>query len=494
MDSLQKIHRLDSAQLREYAHSLSDGRELDGVIAELFKSGTLEDLERIAVILTCVPLDGGETGDFFAADRREPCGKRYLDRFIKACRARSIPESEYIALPISVKYAAPESELYAMSDAAETYIEKRAEEDFDFVADCVDLYDKKFRNYAVLMRVSPQKSTERLIEILLYKKHINKSAARGALMGYSESVHSLFALYEKCNARERLALLRIFLLFKNDREVAEFLDSAVAADKSKTVRDALAAAILAKSGEISGSALKKGNAAAFFENAMIAATPIPYSEMRKIVAVSKKTAADAPERECAAICDRLFFYTLDEYGSMRLLLFNKGRFIDTRDDPVKLAPSDEIFVLHPIDIPSDMRDLDGLSPKQPFLQLARPTFYPLANEAVFSSRLVGTMIGKREFEENFKSGGFAFTTENGAATSVAVKITDDHAVAVECDIPSSGGTVTCGRIFYYRASSVVKNDRKVYLATEPVRVRDVPKRQYSELTYAVYKLFGCAAV
>ena len=52
-------------------------------------------------------------------------------------------------------------------------------------------------------------------------------------------------------------------------------------------------------------------------------------------------------------------------------------------------------------------------------------------------------------------------------------------------------TVSCGKLYYYAATDVVKLKRNLYISSaHPLDVRSVPRREFSELTYLAYKLFG----
>ena len=75
---------------------------------------------------------------------------------------------------------------------------------------------------------------------------------------------------------------------------------------------------------------------------------------------------------------------------------------------------------------------------------------------------------------------------------IAVSYCGDYAVAVSCRLPDGGDTAECLEIGYYRTADVVRLGRDAFIGSaNALRAGSLPRRAFSELTYAAYKLFGC---
>ncbi len=471
MELTKNARTLEGESLEEFSRRLCDDRsEFCAVIGELAASGSLDDYAKIAEIISYAPL--GNSAEFYAADRREPVGKRYIDAFISACRSCGTDERVYISVIIGAAYAAPESEYAVWQDAAAEYLTKRALADFDFVAQAIDSYDKKLLCVGALFRADRERAVSLLVDKAVYGKNAERGAARNALIGHPEAAETLMRLYERSNAHTRLGAVRALMLYKNDDTVREFLKEAAETDNSAAVRRLLGGT----------SSKPRTKAAGFFEDIMISGAGISVGDFFELL---KKDGY-------AEVADRLFFYDRGEHGEMRILVFNDGKFFDAEDKRVKLAKSDKVYVLHPIDISNEFEYILSYDVDQPFAQIKRPLYFPSADETYHSVRLAGAMSTRREFDENFRRGGFVMSADEGGK-SYAVRFAGEYAVAAECHLPNSGDTVDCGKLVFFESAEVVKSGRKLFVGSAPpVAVRTIPKRIYSELVYAVYKLFGCA--
>lgn len=475
MTYLECVRTLSGKALYDFAHMMYENDPVGyyGVITDLVRSGAVSDSCKIADIMSAVPLDGTpQERDYYEARTKKGGDVNYLQAFFHACKRCALSEEEYIRVLLAAPYAEKDSALAKWNDSIDLYLTRRANEDFDLIADYIDKYDGKFHKYGVLMEVDGNAATTRLLNKVLYQKNTDKTAVRNALMNHSEIAEVLFARYSSAQAKERAAIARLLAVFKNDEHVRAFLDGVVATDPSKTVRSVLDGVAPKKRGD---------NAVAYLENMMAEGSSLTYAEWKELL----------KDEKYALVADRIFFYTVDDDGA-RVFAYDNGRFLDTDDNTVEFADSKPIYVLHPLDTPSDAKHILKLNISQPFLQIQRPTFGILPNESYYSYRLSGTMIFADEFERNLKKYGFVFSSKNSdREEDIAVCRIGEYMVGVECRTTVGSDAVCCGHIMYYSAADAVRLKRNVYISSaQPLDVRNVPRREFSELTYAAVKLFG----
>lgn len=474
MEELNEVRALSGGELEKYSRALFDDRNaLNRVIVALAKTGTISDCEKIAEILSYAPIEAGDKNVFHAADKREPKGKRFIDMFVSACNSQMYPESKFLSVLYAVRYAKPGGELAGWRDGANEYLTARAKSNFEFVADSMDKYDKKFASYDILLRVHRRRAIDRLMDRLLNEKYFDKSSARGALVGCTELVGTLIDLFDVSDAKTRVKLSRILLLFKNDHTAGEFIKDKRENDPSKTVRAVLEGASLR--GKIS-------DPIKFLEELMMTGESVTHAEWKDIEQSEKG-------KEFCVAADKLFFYGEFE-GRKKILFYSYGHFYDSEDFKVRMKPNTKIFVLHPVDVKYKNDGLLLLDIEQPFLQLKRPVYFPHARDKFHSTRLCGTMIDRAKFDINFKNSGFVFAADGESGKKTAVVTVGDYALAVECGMPKTCDTVDCGVLTYYSAHDIVKNNKSLLLDTaRPISAATIPAVIFSELTYAAYKLF-----
>ncbi len=480
MDYLERAAELDGKALGEFARALFEKNDIavvNNVVVVLVRRGTQREFERIAAIVEDAPTGDADGGDYYSV-RYGTLDRRYPDMFISACRSSGVPESEYIKVLIAAGSADENGALRRWNAAADAYLTRRATEDYDLTADYIDRYDATFGKYGVLIKIDPKAALERLVKKVLYGKNVDKTALRGMLMDYDGLASPLMSLYMTSNACERAAIARLLLIYKNDPNVRSFLDEVAASDKSKTVREVLLKAPrAAKRKAESGGAKRRVSPVAFFENAMMTGTGYTRAEWNDILA--------APEY--AAVADRIFF-CVHRGDHADVLVYNDGAFLNMSDMPVDFDSETVIHVLHPLDVPPDS-EIFGMRISQPFEQIERKCYLPIAGEGRFSNRLNGALIARDEFDANFKRLGFIMSEKRGGELDTAVCVVGEHAVGVECDIKPD--SVSCGKLYYYAGADIVKLNRKIYVA--PVRqleCRALPRREYSELTRLACALFG----
>lgn len=474
MEYVEKLYKLKGSALQELARSLyeRDVAAFEEVIVSLAKLGNMRDYETMADMLATVPMrakTGAEnyTDAAFGALLYE----QYFNMFLQACRDNAYPESEYIKVLLSAQYAKKDGAFYAWDKSVDRYMTALAKKDFFLAAQYVEMHDKKLLKYPLLISVDRENALNRLLAMALYVKNIDKAAVRDVLMDYEEVADTLVDMYDKVNAKERVAVVRLLLPFKNDGRVRRFLDEVVARDKSKSVREAA----------FSDGRGKAKSAARFLESMMADGEGLTENEWRELLS----------DYAFAAVADKIFFYTPKDDGRISVLVYNNGAFLDVNDAPAQFYAEQKIYVLHPTDAADENMSVLEFDIDQPFLQIHRPVFGRMSDEGYFSMRLAGMMIAKDKFDKNVKEHGFFVCDKrvDGELTT-AVFVRGAYAVGVVCDIPATGKTVTAGRILFFNSRDIVKIKRKRYISTaNPLDMASVPPRAYSELMYSAYKLF-----
>lgn len=476
MDHLQVLRETNGKALESMARALYETNvpAFENALVALTRGGTPTDYEKVGEMLAVVPLKVRGADNTYADARFGALvNEVYFNMFLRACEDCGCTAEEYLPLLFYARYAKKGGALRSWDKCVDRYVERLARVDFDGAADYIDRFDKKLGKYAVLLAVDKGRALNRLLDMALYKKNIDKTAVRDILMDYDEVADKLTALYGTSSAHDRVAIVRLLCAFKTNGKVRRFLNEVVSNDKSKSVREA------------AGSGMRKQKAVdapAFFETLMAEGSAPSLSEWNELLS----------DEKYAAVADRIFFGMAAGDCRVHVLVYNDGKFLDHTDRPITSNGDERIFVLHPLDMENDNSELRSLNITQPFLQLKRPVYRKIEGERYSSSRLSGTMIVRGDFARNFKKCGFAFCSKRSESEpNIAVCRLGEYVVGVECDMPTSTDTVSCGKLAFYRASDVVKLKRKLYIsASERLDMRLISSRAYSELVYKACMLFG----
>lgn len=475
MDYLESLRGLKGSALDGIARALyeRDIRAFEEIIVRLAVGGDPRDYEIAATMLATALVSAGPSKNNYASARfGTEDGEEYVNMLISACMRLGADEHGYMPMLLHAQYAQKGGALRGWDKAVDRLLERTARADFDRAADLIDKYDRKFGKYSVLLKADRSRAIERLLGMALYGKNINKAAVRDVLMDYTEVADRLMSMYSGASAHDRVAIVRLLCAFKNDGVVHEFLRETVARDKSKSVREAAQAGI--KTARIK-------NAAAYLENAMAEGVAHTVTEWTELLSDPK----------LGEVADRIFFYMPASNGRARVLVYNDGALLGGDDRPIT-DDGAPVYILHPLDVTADCAGILAMDIAQPFLQIKRPVFHSLSGENFCSSRLAGTMIARAEFYANVKRFGFELCAKRSAdERNIFVRRLGAYVIGAECDLPESSATVSCGKLYYYAATDVVKLKRNLYISSaHPLDVRSVPRREFSELTYLAYKLFG----
>ncbi|MCH5165811.1 MAG: DUF4132 domain-containing protein [Clostridiales bacterium] len=478
MNQWENLCELTEDALCDIARSMydSDVKAFEKAITDLAQSGEMCAYKTAAAMLATVPMRAKSAKNNFTDARFGSLENDvYLDMFLNACEDQGLDADGYMPMLMSAQYANRKSALYGWDKSVDRYLTELARVDFDRAADYVDKYDSKFGKYAILIKVDKNKAINRLLQMALYGKNIDKASVRNVLMDYDEVVGVLFSLYGRSSAKERVAIVRLLLTYRNDVRVREFLQDVVSSDSSKTVKKAAAAGIKPK---------KSKDAAVAIERMMTEGIGLPQAEWKELFNDSK----------CAAVADRIFFYMSGIDGRPCMLVYDRGVFLKMDDRPIDKKDNRRIYVLHPLDVTEELAAVLPKEIEQPFLQIGRPVYHRIDGERYFSNRLAGTMTTHDEFYENLKKFGFVMCEKRAAGepNTVILRICD-YVIGVEFDTLGEADAVSCGRIAYYNAADVVKLKHAHYISSaSPVDSEKLPRRVFSELTYAAYRLFSAA--
>lgn len=454
---------------------MDDKAAFPRVIAELARRDGMADHMRLAEVLSFAAIDGTHDGDIYHSD--PDAGKRYMDLFLSCCKMCAVPESEYVAVIIDAINAPKGCALYEWRTTAIKYLTKRAEENFDLVSEYIDRFDKKYVCYSILLKVDRGKALGILIGKVLYEKFIDKSAIRSILMNCPDLSETLITVYDGMNAVERAAVVKLLLSQRDDPNVEEFLNTKAADDRSKTVQKVLSRPTDRK-------ASRSGGAVKYFESLMATGERIKFGALCELIGSGGDD--KIKKSKYASVAENIFFCTDDRKnsGAVRVICFDGKKFFDLSGKKVNLSPDDEVGVLHPFDL-ADGDPLVNLDMNQPFPQLRRVLYERISGETTFSKRFSGTFLSEGEFAE--RVGKFGFELCGGSdGKPMAIHIAGGYAVGFEYD----ERTFACDKVYYYRASDVVRQGRRLFLPKIPLDISELDKRTYSELTYAVAKLFG----
>lgn len=469
MDYTESVKKLDGNAVGEFARMLYENSiaEYESTLAELVASGGQGNYERAAIMLEASLAqaedrfyDGNENTRSMTVEHKN------VQTLVGIC-VRHGKGGYVLPMLVCAAYGRTGGALAALDVAATEYIKARAEKDFDSVADVVDAYDRKFIKYGVLLEVNRTRALARLIRLAVYGKRVNKAAIRDILMDCDEAGPTLFEMYGEANAKTRTALARLLLVMKNDGRVREFLENTVAVDASLSVRRVLEERVR-----------KAKSTPEFFERLMINGTALTCDEWRELLLDGKY----------AEVADRTFF-CIREYGATSVLVYNNGDFLDMSDRVAEIDGDEPIYVLHPLDAPSSVADIFSMRIAQPFPQVSRPIFHIMSGEADCSYRFFGEMVSRKQFDSNRRRVGFVPCAAREGECYSQLFSAGGYSVVIQPDVFRES-EVVCGKLVFYRTEDIVMIKGRAYAEqASPLAVTDVPRRAYSELVYAVYKLF-----
>lgn len=391
--------------------------------------------------------------DIIVTPRSESVSRSF-GLFLEECDRLGVTRDELVPMLIHSAYAPEHCELCKWK--GETLVYLTSINDYAYLSEVLAKYDKGYKFYDALCKIDETRAINSLVNEALYGKNVNKTAIRAVLKNYKQAVSGLRGIYYLGDSKLREAVVRLFLLYRDDPDVEKFLTEVIAKDKSKAVR------------ELVSSKAKPVD----FEYMMKSGSRIRYDEFIDAIREEPHTSEAV----------QLFFVAFD--APPYIFVIENGKPHDLNNKPITIKPSLEVGVLHPIDLPQELNYLKAMEIEQPFKQINREIYYidEFDMFACGTDRFNGLTVSVAEFnrrvkEFKLKNTGKAFVYELGG-----------YAAIINYTIQND--LVSCGEVRYCTASSLIKLNKKVY--TDSVMLAslaDMPKKVYSEFMYCVSALF-----
>lgn len=379
---------------------------------------------------------------------------RSFGLFLDECERLGVTRDEFIPMLIHSAYAPETSELSKWKGETLNYLIQI--NDYAYLSEVLARYDKAYKFYDALCAIDETRAVNSLVNDALYAKNVNKTAIRAVLKNYKQAINGLRGIYYLGDSKLREAVVRLFLLYRDDPGVEKFLTEVISKDKSKAVRELVSAK----------------------------ATPLDFEYMMKTGGTVSHSVFEQAIREepYATQASQLFFTAFD--NPAYIFIIDKGKPHNLNNKPITVKPSLQIGVLHPIDLPQELNYLKAMEIEQPFKQINRPIYYidEFDMFACGTDKFSGLTVSVAEFnrrvkEFKLKSTGKSFVYELG-----------DFAAIIDYSIVNE--LVSCGEVKYCVSSSLIRLNKKIY--TDNVIsavIKDMPKKVYSEFMYCVTTLF-----
>lgn len=462
---------------REFFAAEWDDQSINEYITGLLRSRAYE---RLAAVFSqgCISKQYKDR-DYINKFTEMTLEQRYFDLFIDLCERTGVdPEEIYPMLAASFK---SQGFLKSWSGAVKVYFLKCAYADYDKTASIIARYDEDFELFPILMRVDAERAENTLLEMLLYKKHINKTVIRRYLLANKiDIVPKIIGAYKGASVKTKEAVVRLLLIYKNDVRASAFLQELTANERSVTVRKLLER----DKAERKKKTEKPGAKERFFDM-MLSGERMSADEFGKLIAT----------KEGNAVASTLFFdCRAESYTGIFIVDDKETHDLDNR----KITVAGEVGVVHPAELGSKYAYLKHLKIEQCFNQIRREVYLPSKDEKTYNvcKRLCGTVIAEQDLKEGLRRNGFRLLNKNKAGMYAQAGLLKEGILCVLDFVPTDfkqpGKTVSAGDVRFYRYEDVIKLAGSLY--TEGVRPCDVgalPERLFSEFLYGVYTLLRC---
>lgn len=392
----------------------------------------------------------------------------FFDLFMTmADKAKVEPDKLYPML-VAARYSS--GSLGRWRSAAENYFTLLAERNFNEAAVAIAVYDTQGKLYRVLLRADAEKTLQFVIELLAEHNGRKTALKKFLLESKLDIVPALIAAYEAGNAKRRLAVMRVLLLYKSDERALAVIRQAAENDTSKSVQKLLEHDVNMRKKEQAADTVK-----ALLFNMMVTGSRMEIEDFQELI-----------ERDETA--DSLFF--TDDAGEV--FIVDKGKTLDTDNQPITVTGT--VGVLHPTELPAKLGYLLQLNIKQCFPQLHRACYKPDEVELQYnrSMRLAGTVVPAEKFRKGLRAARFKLLNTENSVTSRAGVVRD----GILCEVSFAPtdfkeGVVKIEEITFYPYAATVKLNGNVY--TEGVQacdIADIHPRVYSECIFDVFTAAG----
>lgn len=407
--------------------------------------------------------------DYIARSETKTLDETYFDAFMAMVKSAGVDMTK--VYPMLAAALSSDGNLGKWRRPAENMFLRMAYKDFDAAEELVYTYDPDCRLYGVLLYADAGKATEAIIGRLLFERGGGKTALRRFLLKTKlDILPELAAAYDHGDAKLRLAVMRILLLYKNDQRAAVLIARAAAGETSKPVLR-----LIQKDREYVCEEKSPDTVRGRFYEMMVTGRTMSAYDFKGLIMYDRTA-------------DTLFFTD----GTGAVFIVDKGNTFDLSNNPVEIA--DPVGVMHPALLPAKLAYLKQLNIRQCFEQLHRTVYTPGEAETEYnrSDRLSGTVLPAEAFRRGLRKEKFKLLdSENGVAGQAGL-IRDGILMALSFSPTDfSGGSVKLGEITFYRYADTVKLGANIYTeGVNPIKIGGMEPRLYSEFMHSIYAAAG----
>lgn len=432
----------------------------------------------------------GVKNDSLAPGKASTLNTRYFSLFVSTAVECDIREENFVPLLFAAATADKSNPLSAWKECSEQYLTKRARLDYMRTWNYLRKNDPDFKLVSVLLSADRERALNNLIELAIFGKGINKVALRNVLRGYKAEVFTfVYPIYRTLKNDNRLAAVRLLLIFKNDETVGAFLRELADTERSKSVLQLLGgkkvAALKAPQNTDPRQIVR------YFYDAMVLATSVTVEQF-----THEWLAPPYSE-----VAETLFFGVYKNGALADIVVVDKGKVLDIENSPYTFSEGSFVRVLHPAELTAKTQFLSRLNIAQPFEQIRRKVFLPSAedNHRVGCFALLGRVTTAEDFIMGMKKGGFKVLNRDADGICKQVGLSRNGILCVLTIAPIDLVTIGPDRpvqaqnVRFYSENSVIRLGGKQFVdGVAPMTPAEMEPRIFSEFMYSVYELMRCA--
>lgn len=451
--------------------------------------------EQICKLMYCGHLNGNidmknTSADYLAMTGENPTlNTRYFNLFLTLSSECGVGEDKLIPLLFQAVAADKRSALRGWKKSAERYLTELARADYDRAWAYLRKNDRDFRLISILLQADRERTLVDLVHLAVFGKGVNKVALRNILRGYMAEVYAFVrSEYDIMKTNERMAAVRLLLLFKNDPEVAQFLYNIADTEKAESVRKLLVLGV--KPGPGIAENPTRAQVSKYFYEMMV----------RGVVVSAERFLTELIVPPCAEIADSLFFSVYKNGVFDSIVIVDNGRVLDLENSPVSLDADCEIKVLHPVELTAKTDYLKRLNIVQPFEQVKRKVYVPSSLDKCSNccSSIAGTIVKFGDFKTGMRKLGFRVLNRDRDGVCRQVGLNRNGILCVldiapvEFAVANFEDPLLAYSVRFYAEKDVIRLGGQLFVeGVTPIDVARVDARVYSEFMYSVYELMGC---
>lgn len=308
------------------------------------------------------------------------------------------------------------------------------------------------------------------------------------MRGYKQEVYAYVRdVYDSLKTENRVAAVRLLLLFKNDAQVGDYLRDILHTEKSKSVRKLLQSG---KSQQATPALTDTKQVVRFFYNAMVRGTSVSQEEFLYGWILPP----------CAQVADSLFFGIYVADALYAIAVVDNGKVFDLSNMPLTLPQNCRVKVLHPAELTAKTEFLTRLNITQPFEQIKRKVYLPSAEDRQRNScfGVAGSMVKAGDFKNAMRKNGFRVLNRDRDGVCGQVGVCRDGIWCVLNIVPivfaaiDSAHPILAQFVRFYDDKNVIKLGGQVFVeGVAPLAIAQIDPRMFSEFMYSVYELMGC---